>query len=36
MKRYGLLPADYKTAEPIIVYSTEQDYWRLLWQAPLL
>jgi hypothetical protein len=34
MKRYGLLPAVARPAEPIDVYATEQHYWRSLWHAP--
>jgi hypothetical protein len=34
MKRFGILPAAYNTAEPVDVYAVEQDYWKALWYTP--
>ena len=31
MKRYGLLPESFPIADPIDVYSVEQNYWKSLW-----
>ncbi|MCR4414297.1 MAG: hypothetical protein NUV77_17910 [Thermoguttaceae bacterium] len=34
MKRFGILPRDYRPDQPIDVYATDQAYWRSLWWAP--
>jgi hypothetical protein len=34
MKRYEILPANYKTTAPIDVYATERKYWESLWYRP--
>ncbi len=34
MKRYGILTAAMKPADPINIYATERSYWESLWYAP--
>jgi hypothetical protein len=35
MKRFGVLPADFKvTADPIDPFETDQRYWKLFWYHP--
>jgi hypothetical protein len=34
MKRYGVLPASHRPADPVDVYAVEQRYWESLWHRP--
>jgi hypothetical protein len=35
MRRFGILPADYKPGDPIDVYETDRKYWQSMWHRPL-
>ena len=35
MKRFGLLPAEHKAADPVDYYAVEREYWKSLWYQPL-
>jgi hypothetical protein len=34
MQRFGILPADYKSGDPIDVFETDCKYWQSLWYRP--
>jgi hypothetical protein len=34
MKRYGILPGEFRAEMPLDVYATEQAYWQSLWYRP--
>jgi Tol biopolymer transport system component len=35
MQRFGILPADYQSGDPIDVYETDSKYWQSLWHRPV-
>ena len=34
MKRFGIIPADYKPGDPIDVYEADSKYWQSMWYRP--
>jgi hypothetical protein len=34
MKRFGILPADFESDDPIDVYQLDQKYWKSFWHQP--
>ena len=35
MKKFGILPADFDLSrDPIDVFETDQQYWKLFWYRP--
>jgi hypothetical protein len=34
MKRYGILPADFRDSDPLDTYAVERRYWESLWPKP--
>lgn len=34
MQRFGILPADYRSDDPIDVYETDRRYWQAMWHQP--
>jgi hypothetical protein len=34
MQRFGILPADYQSGDPIDVYETDCKYWQSMWHRP--